>query len=144
MDIAELSELSKRLRSSFSHLHLYKNRLKEIPLYKFKQQKGVEPMKLNILIVATATALLTGCAASPISGVFSHSDWDGNVVDNTIEPLKTGKSCSKSILGIFAFGDASLSGAMKDGDISKVAYFDHQSTNIAYFYGQYCTIVKGQ
>jgi hypothetical protein len=98
----------------------------------------------KLLIISTLSLTLIGCAHSPVNGMITMVKWDGGVSNPEVSSIKTGKSCAKSILGVFASGDASIETAKKNGGISRVASVDHETTNIMHFYGQYCTIVTGE
>ena len=103
----------------------------------------------NIILVTGLISLAiavstTGCAVSPVSGAINVAKWDGAISNPGVATQKTGEACAQSILGLVAFGDASIETAKKNAGITKVATVDHQTTNILYFYGQYCTVVYGE
>ena len=108
-------------------------------------------MKLNrwVRLAFAGTLLgmsLTGCvmAGSPLVGsIYSDSKWDG-VVNPGTPGDKVGTACQAGVLGFTLEGDASITAAMKDGGITKISYVDHESTNVLYVYGKYCTIVHGR
>jgi len=56
---------------------------------------------------------------------------------------KTGESCATGILGIAAFGDATLASAKKAGGVTDVHSVEFGSLNILGIYTQGCTIVYG-
>ncbi|MDO6681575.1 TRL-like family protein [Oceanobacter sp. 5_MG-2023] len=99
---------------------------------------------INILIGSTVLLSLSGCSVSPVHGAFNFSKWDGSISNPSVSSVKSGESCARSVLGLIAFGNASIEAAKKAADISKVATVDHKTTNILYFYGEYCTIVYGE
>ncbi len=92
-----------------------------------------------VLILATA-----GCAYAPVNGLVTVVKWDGSVESQKVQSIKTGEACARSYLGVVAVGDASIEKAKANGSITKVATVDHETTNILYFYGSYCTIVTGE
>jgi TRL-like protein family len=56
---------------------------------------------------------------------------------------KTGESCATGILGIVAFGDATLASAKKAGGVTEVHSVEMGNMNILGIYTQGCTIVYG-
>jgi hypothetical protein len=102
-------------------------------------------MKSIKFVVGSAVLVsLAGCSVSPVQGAFNFAKWDGPVSNPSVSSIKSGESCAKSVLGLVAFGDASIEAAKKAAGISKVATVDHKTTNILYFYGEYCTVVYGE
>jgi TRL-like protein family len=107
-------------------------------------------------IVSALTVLacvgLSGCQYmtptlrdTPLSGYFySAVDWDGKVSNPGVMEEKTGIACADSYLGLVALGDASIAAAKQAGNISKVSSVDHTAKSYFVFYGQYCTVVRGE
>ncbi len=60
-----------------------------------------------------------------------------------LETSKEGSACIYSILGIFAWGDASSESARRNGLISEIRGLDRESKSYFGLYSQVCTIVKG-
>lgn len=92
-----------------------------------------------ILLIA-----LTGCAnvTSPTTGLITLVKAPVAVgIGKTAS--KTGEACANNILGVVAFGDASISTAKQAGSITEIASVDQRSTNILFIYSRYCTIAKG-
>jgi hypothetical protein len=56
---------------------------------------------------------------------------------------KTGESCATGILGIAAFGDATLASAKKAGGVTDVHSVEFGGMSILGIYTQGCTIVYG-
>lgn len=100
--------------------------------------------KIALILVAASATFLTACSVSPVSGAVNVSKWDGPISNPGIQSLKSGEACAQSILGLVAFGDASIETAKRSAGISKVATVDHRTLNVLYFFGQYCTIVHGE
>ena len=100
----------------------------------------------KILGLATAVSLvsLSGCSISPVTGAVNVAKWDGAVSNPEVNVEKSGEACAHSVLGLVAFGDASLETAKKNAGITKVATVDHRTLNVLYFYGGYCTVVYGE
>lgn len=106
-------------------------------------------MQWNRLAMATTTLstflLLSGCAISPVAGgIVTATQWSGGVSNPGVESTRTGEACAQSVLGLVAVGDASIHAAKRNGQITNVATVDHKTTNVAYFFGQFCTVVRGE
>lgn len=57
---------------------------------------------------------------------------------------KTGEACSTGILGLAAFGDASIDSAKKAGQITDVHSVEYDATAVLGFvYVEVCTVVHG-
>ena len=59
------------------------------------------------------------------------------------QTARRGESRAFSILGLVAWGDASIHGAKNSEQIKEVASVDHESFNVLGVFGSYCTIVRG-
>ncbi len=96
------------------------------------------------LLALTVLLSLTGCASrSPLMG----SIYTGVIAGEAATAQtgsKEGSACAISILSLFAFGDASIDTAKKNGGIVSVSTVDGKTTNILGLYGQYCTVVRGK
>ena len=91
--------------------------------------------------------MTTGCypVASPIGGLFvTKVGWDGGVANPDVKEEKTGQACAVGFLGMFAFGDATISTAKKNGYITRVATVDRDSTSVYLLFSRYCVIVTGE
>jgi len=89
--------------------------------------------------------LLSGCATglSP-AGVGLITDVKGPITATDLSASKQGKSCAKSILGLFISGDASIEAAKQAGGITRVATADYHTKGFYPFVGETCTLVTGQ
>ena len=56
---------------------------------------------------------------------------------------KVGMSQAEGIL-VVAYGDASISAAMKDGGLTKIHHVDNETFNVLGIYARYKTIVYGE
>jgi hypothetical protein len=57
---------------------------------------------------------------------------------------KTGRACASGILGLVAFGDASIDSAKKAGGITSVHSVEYEATGVlGFIYTSACTIVHG-
>lgn len=64
--------------------------------------------------------------------------------DNYVRGFNRGESCSKSLFGLFAWGNASIEMAKNNSGIIKVASADTKYFNLFGIYGSACTIIKGE
>ncbi len=90
---------------------------------------------------------LAGCASTGW-----NSKTGAALYISTIEPVtatssgkgsRAGFSCAHNILGIAAFGDASVDEAKKIGLVKSVTHVDQYYDNIFGLYGRVCTAVYG-
>jgi|CXWL01.1.fsa_nt_gi hypothetical protein len=96
-------------------------------------------------VLAVGMLGLTGCqpVGSPVLGlIVNHTQW-GWVVTTNVDATKEGKACAETIMGLFAYGDASISAAKAAGGITKVSHVDASVKNFLGIVAEYCTIVKG-
>jgi hypothetical protein len=93
-------------------------------------------------------ALLSGCASTSSTSagysVFYTNTVDPITATPAVGASKKGISCVHNVLGLAAFGDASIEEAKKQGDIKVVSSVDRDAFRIFIFYGKSCTIVKGE
>jgi hypothetical protein len=101
-------------------------------------------MRSLLIAGVMATALVaTGCVYSEVGGAI-WTDVKGPIAPaSAVGTGKTGTSCSNTILGIIATGDASIEAAKRNGKITKVTSVDHHSKWMV-VYGEFCTIVTGE
>lgn len=90
--------------------------------------------------------LLTSCAMvkSPVTGFIYTGT--GSPVTATSNPIgsKKGEASATSILGWFAFGDATIQKAAKDAGITKISHVDEKSTSVLGVVATYKIIVYGE
>ena len=109
----------------------------------------------NLLKIAAGGVMaftLIGCGF--LGGYPSGSIYTGTQVPHGINrnetsgPGKTGdkkgEACATGILGLAAFGDASLDAAKKAGGVTELHSVEFHSTNILGIYTQGCTEVHGK
>lgn len=99
------------------------------------------------LLLMGALVLLNSCATSQPVGVF-YTDIrlplaTGVEMDGS-QSLKVGVAASKSILGLIATGDSSISAACANGGISKIHHVDWEATSVFGLYSTYRCVVWGQ
>lgn len=101
-----------------------------------------------ILIVCLVMSLLVtaGCMgeSSPVYGRIYTDVHYGNLATTATDATKQGEACAKSILTLFAMGDATVTTAKAQGGITQVAAVEHAAFNVLGIYSTWCTIVKGQ
>jgi hypothetical protein len=56
---------------------------------------------------------------------------------------KVGKSSTTSILFLFAWGDASVAAAARDGGITTIRHADYEYLNVIGLYTSFTTVVRG-
>ena len=104
-------------------------------------------MKKNLLMVflLLTAAFIMACAhaRAPVSGIWYTDVKEGGDAEQGTT-ASTGEACAKSILGLFAYGDASIDAAKSNGNVSEVTSVDHSAWSILGIYAKYCTIVKGK
>ncbi len=95
------------------------------------------------LVLATA---LSGCATavSPVNGTFySNVKAPMLVSDSAERPTKIGRASARSILGIYAVGDASIETAAKNAGITHIHHVDYQSESVLGMVADFTVIVYG-
>ena len=92
--------------------------------------------------LVSSLLVLTNCAA-PIVGAIYTGVQSGVAATPQAGP-KWGEACATGVLGLFAFGDASIEAARKNGGISSIASVDQKIMSILGVYSQYCTTVRGK
>ncbi len=98
----------------------------------------------KLLSISVVTLVLGGCASYAPFGVLYTKGATGVAVNNNVAPTKEGKACMNSVLGLVAWGDASIEAAKRNAQIKDVATMDYKAENILGIYGEYCIVVKGQ
>lgn len=81
---------------------------------------------------------------SPVTGfVYQETQSPISVTSNPLGSKK-GEATATSVLGWFAFGDASVQKAAKDGGITKVSHVDQRSTSVLGLFAKYTITVYGE
>jgi hypothetical protein len=108
---------------------------------------------LKLSLMAAVVTLTAGCTSAgfyPIGGIY-----DGKTIPHPMSKNensgggktgdKVGESCAMGILGLAAFGDASVDAAKKQGGISDVHSVEFKNFSILGFvYTNACTEVHGK
>jgi hypothetical protein len=98
-------------------------------------------LRIKTALIALVLISLSGCATTfypggptPSGFVFTSTKSTAAAlaapVDMNIRPLKSGSASSSSILGLFAFGDATVTAAMKNAGISSLNHVDYANTTL--------------
>ncbi len=102
-------------------------------------------MKHLLWPVLVAT-LLSGCATavSPVNGaLYTNVRAPMLVTESPDKPTKVGRATMRSILGVYAVGDASIEAAAKNAGITRIHHVDYQTQNILGVMADFTVIVYG-
>ena len=96
-----------------------------------------------LTILCVGLVFSTGCIQSPTGPglIFMNVKGPLGPAGGTATPKK-GEACARVLFHLFAWGDASIESAKRNGGITDVATVDHQSFNLIGF-GSFCTHVYG-
>jgi hypothetical protein len=89
---------------------------------------------------------LSSCAVvfSPVGNGALFTDVRGPLqAQNGVAPSKLGRACAHNIVGLVAYGDASIAAAKKQGGIEQIASIDHDSFSVLSLYSRFCTQLRG-
>jgi hypothetical protein len=103
--------------------------------------------KIKMLVSASiVTLMFSSCAMvkSPLSGAIYTGVKAPVAVTSNSNSTKVGTSSATSILGWFAYGDASIDAAAKSAGISKIHHVDEQSTSVLGIFASYKVFVYGE
>ena len=86
----------------------------------------------------------SGCITMgrPVGLIYTNYDVNHNVTQNKLG-TKTGESCAKSVLGLFAWGDASAATAARAAGINTIASVDDNLFSVLGIFESLCTRVSG-
>lgn len=105
-----------------------------------------------VLMLVVAAGMLSGCAGYFSSPVVPPPGWaftdyaapqDADL-DETSLGNKTGTASSENVLGLVAWGDASVQTAARNGGIDQINQTDYRFFNILGVYSKYTTVVYGE
>jgi len=113
--------------------------------------KGATTLRFSFCLIAiAASSVLTGCytysapVIPPQGYAFTNISAPLDTqVEGTRVGSRTGKAHSVAILGLFAFGDASVEAAAQEGDLSQVDHLDYEFLNILGVYQKFTTVATG-
>ena len=99
--------------------------------------------RLAMLGMLCAATGLGGCVYYPPL-IYGKVMGPVTATSQSVAGAKTGRACAQSVLGIAAFGNASIDAAKKAGGITSVVSVDFESTTVLFgVYAQFCSVVKG-
>ena len=106
--------------------------------------------RFSALILLFATLVwLPGCIQAPVvpplGAIYTGTvvPLDIDLEKTQLKTTKTGDASCTTILGLFAFGDASVAAAAADGRMDTVEHADYEFINVLGIYQKYTTIVYG-
>ena len=102
-------------------------------------------MKKTMVGAAAALALLVagGCATPyPMGMVYTDVRLPGGAGEAK-SATKVGEATCQTVLGMVAWGDASVTTAAKNGGVTNIKYVDFESRNVLGLFGTYRCIVYG-
>jgi len=93
---------------------------------------------IGIMILLMATVLIQGCAYSQIQGPLDTN------FDSTVLGSKVGKSHTRSVLWLFAWGDGGTRAAAENGGITTITHADFEYYIVLFgIYTRVSTVVYG-
>jgi hypothetical protein len=98
------------------------------------------------LFSAVAPFSLAGCLAvdTPARGlIYTQTKGPVTATSAKAAPTRTGTGCDTSVLGLVAFGDASIDSAKTTSGITEVSSVDAETFSVLGIYGTYCVTVRG-
>ncbi len=106
---------------------------------------------MAIAALLLCLVVMPGCAGiwfapvmPPQGGMFTAISGPMDTdVDQTTIGSRSGSASTICVLGMFAFGDASISAAAEDGNLSTVNHVDYSYLNVLGIYQSFTTIVYG-
>ncbi|MDK2971440.1 MAG: hypothetical protein PWP23_1195 [Candidatus Sumerlaeota bacterium] len=110
--------------------------------------KKLLPFVLFVAVMIFSTGCITySTPVMPPQGLLFSSiqaPLDANADSTDFSNEKQGEASSTAILGLFAFGDASLNTAARDGGLTTVNHVDYSYQNILFFYQQFTIVAYGE
>lgn len=101
----------------------------------------------GIISVFALGVVVSGCAMAtraPVTGFVYTGTTTGENATSNGGMDKTGEACAASVLGIAAFGDASIKAAAAAGGITTITAIDTSQMGILGIYASHCTLVRGK
>lgn len=103
---------------------------------------------ISTLMFFLLIILISSCATtSPVvGGLYTNvtSPSGDKVATEAVNFDKMGEATCKSVLGLVAWGECSIDGAMKNGQLTRVHHVDQLTMSIAFFYSEYTVKVYGE
>jgi hypothetical protein len=98
---------------------------------------------MRFVAILAVVLMLAGCASYVPHGILFTGGKMG-VQGGAGAADKTGKACMNSVLGLVAWGDASLEAAKAAGGVKEVINMNYEVNNVLGIWGEYCLIVQGR
>ena len=101
---------------------------------------------MNRTIILMLALVLGGCASatSPVTGtMYSNVKAPLTATTSPREVQRVGRASVRSILGVFASGDASIQTAARNGGITEIHHVDYESQNFFGVLAEYTVVVYG-
>lgn len=104
---------------------------------------------MRAMLAALLCVSLFGCAFAapvvpPVGSAYTNI---AAPIDIDADPSELGSRVGKgsvtAILGLVAWGDASLAAAARDGGVKTIRHVDYEYTNVLFFYQRFTTVVRG-
>jgi hypothetical protein len=98
---------------------------------------------ISVLLLAL---MLGGCAtaAAPVNGViWSNVKAPLTATASAEEPQRVGRASVRSILGVYASGDASIQTAARNGGITEIHHVDYESQSFFGVLSEFTVVVYG-
>jgi hypothetical protein len=103
---------------------------------------------LPLLFITPSCASVSG---SPVRGLIvtnvsipGESFETADDLQGGVKDFARGEASANSVLGIFAFGDASIQQAAANGQIQKIHHVDYEVFSFIGLYATFTTVVYGQ
>jgi hypothetical protein len=110
--------------------------------------KKLLPFVLFVAVLFFSTGCITYSApVMPPQGLLFSSieaPLDANADSTSFADEKRGEASSIAVLGLFAFGDASLNTAVRNGGLSTVNHVDYSYRNILFFFQEFTIVAYGE
>lgn len=103
-------------------------------------------MKKSLALVLLAVmTVLGGCATAikPVTGLYANVSGPLAATGATGEARLVGRASARSILGLIATGDASISAAARDGGIREIHYVDYETQSFFGIVSEFTVVVYG-
>lgn len=99
-------------------------------------------LKVRLLVTASLLPLVAGCTAAFVPSSINTTDL-ATVNFSDVQNMRRGEACSTTILSLFTQGEALVTAAARNANISRVAVVEHKiSTNP--LIARQCVIVFGR
>ncbi len=100
----------------------------------------------HVAVLVVSVMVLSGCAwaLAPVTGGLVTTTKAPWTATSNADYSKKGTAECHSVLGLFGFGDASISTAMAKGGITKIHHVDFESVSFLGIYARFTIIVYGE